>query len=194
MLRCFGCIMWNRIITSFQARLHFRKRKLEGRIKKKWLKRLIVIRWIIPRTFIITLSKNHSMYIRFVMDKMFLVFWYSFWTKNHFYPCFNEERRIFVLGRTSCTKITMKKLNILIDHTPSVCIKKDTQILRSSRFDSSAIRKRLCRGKIHIWWNTHFYPSILNNYNIRIIISNEKYPNSVFSIPPSIADFDFTKW
>lgn len=60
----------------------------------------------------------------------------------------------------------MKKLNILIDHTPRVCIKKDTQILRSSRFDSSAIRKRLCRGKIHIWWNTHFYLLILNNYNI----------------------------
>lgn len=68
--------------------------------------------------------------------------------------------------RTSYTKITMKKLNILIDHTPRVCIKKDTQILRSSRFDSSAIRKRLCRDKIHIWWNTHFYLLILNNYNI----------------------------
>lgn len=60
----------------------------------------------------------------------------------------------------------MKKLNILIDHTPRVCIKKDTQILRSSRFDSSAIRKRLCRDKIHIWWNTHFYLLILDNYNI----------------------------
>lgn len=122
----------------------------------------------IPRTFINnTFSKNYSTYIVLLWKKYFLLFWYSFWRKEFISILASMKNDASSYLSYVLHKNYHEEAEYL-DHTPSICIKKDTQILRSSRFDSSAIRKRLCHGRIHSWSNTHFYPLILDNYNIRV--------------------------
>lgn len=136
----------------------FRKRKLERRIKKSESFHIYI--------YVYNNSKNHSIYI--VLS----------WTKYFYYSDIHFEQRTILIFASMKNDASSYLSYVLhknyheeaeyLDRSYSSRMYKEgysNSTKAEIRFVSDSEEALLC--KIHIWWNTHFYLLILDNYNMR---------------------------